>query len=249
MWLAPALAAVAIAGGGWLHWAIFLAAALALFLARNPMALRVRGVPLGSAQTVWLAAYLAVGLALGAVLVFAYDRWLLVPLGLVATFWLGVHLLLAMARRDRSVAGQWVGVAGLTLAGPAAYYVATGDLGSTGLALWALSFLYFGYPIYYVKFKVDPATRKADPDESGWQKLRLGRQPILYQAFSVALAALLAAFGVAPWAALAALAPATVQVVVGVLRPSPRLSMKRLGFTQVGHSLAFGVLLALAFRL
>ncbi|MBI2866495.1 MAG: YwiC-like family protein [Chloroflexi bacterium] len=245
MWLAPALVGVAITGRG--PQALFLGTALVLFLARYPLTLWARGTPLSVAQRGWLTTYLALGLALGLMLLTRYERWLLLPLAALALAWLAVHFVLARAHKERTVAGQWVGVAGLVLAGPAAYYVGSGSLDAKALSLGILSFLYFGYPIYYVKFRIDPLARKSY-QLNLMSKLRLGRQPLLYQALSLALVAGLAGVGVAPWGAFVTFLPATAQVIIGVVRVSPQLSMKRLGFTQVGHSILFAALLTLAFK-
>ncbi len=248
MWLVPLLAGLGIAGQGTTPAVLLFFAALGLFLARAPITLWVRGTKPEPRQRRWLGAYLAVGLALGTLVVLRYDRWLLPPMALVATAWLAVHLALARVHRERSVAGQWVGVAGLTLAGPATYYAATGTLGTTAASIWGLSFLYFGYPIYYVKLKMDPIARKSVGTGLRTRLLQ-GRQVLLYQVMTLAIVTGLAAAQVAPWTALVAFVPATVQVFIGALHPAPQLNLKRLGFTQVGHSIAFGVLLVLAFRL
>ena len=106
---------------------------------------------------------------------------------------------------------------------PAAWYVATGQW---EYRLWALNALYFGGGVLYVKMHLATAIARE----------ATGRWPVLwYHGALVAVA-------VAAWPVGLALLPAVARAVVGVLRLQPRLRIKRLGWTEVGHSVVFGLL-------
>lgn len=142
---------------------------LAVFLAQDLIRRRVRGrLPAGAMR--WLAGYAAAAVAAGFGLLA-----LLPPAGRVGLVVLGgvggaifAVLLWALARPggkrfDRSVVGELLAVPALTLTGPAAAVVATGELGAGAWTVWALSVAYFGSGMLFVKMLLD-----------GWKRGRRG---------------------------------------------------------------------------
>jgi len=139
-----------------------------------------------------------------------------------------------------------VGIAGLGLSAPAAYWVGTQTLNSHAFALYALNVLYFGGTVMYVKFKVRQQPRIAPTNWVG--KLWAGRVSIAYHAVVFALVAFGAAMNWMPAFALVAFALPMCKVVGGVLTKPARLNIKRIGFIELGFTLAFLLIVVLAYR-
>ena len=151
---------------------------------------------------------------------------------------------LAFRRTGRSVAAQLVAVAGLTLTAPAAWYVATGKLDRHAWLLWGLNFLYFAGGVFYVKMHVAAAIRrklfKTTAERISWGATSLA----FYGGLALCVAGLAMA-QLIPWLSTLAFAPVVVRATIGVGRLSSQLHIKRLGWTEVAHSIVFAVLLIL----
>jgi hypothetical protein len=170
----------------------------------------------------WTAILLAGSLASTAPLLLIWRLWWLAAFGAVATP-------LAFRKTERSVVMQLLAVCGLTLTAPAAWYAATGKL---DYRLWLLNVLYFTGGVFYVKMHVAAAIARRPAQ-------RLATM-IYYGALAV-----VAAFW---WPVGLAFVPVIVRAFVGVARLSPALRIKRLGWTEVAHSLVFAVVLVAIFR-
>lgn len=138
----------------------------------------------------WAAMFAAVALLSGGLLLGLYRLWLLLPLGAIAVASLAAHAGFGMARWDRSIGAELVGIAQMTLSAPGAYYVTASSAngwagGQTMLLLWLLFALHLGGSVFYVKLKAaerfirSPARfrRAARPGEV--ERLRI--QNITYQ--------------------------------------------------------------------
>ncbi|MGH9521796.1 MAG: YwiC-like family protein [Terriglobales bacterium] len=142
------------------------------------------------------------------------------------------------------MAAQLIGSIGLTSTAAAAYYVATGRLDSTAVALWGANWLFAGNQIHYVQLRIHAA------------KLGHTREKLQHGAtFAIGQFAMAAAI-IFAWRAhylpvLAALAFVPV-IVRGfqwfIAGPQP-LAVKRLGWTEMAHAVGFGVLLIAGFLL
>lgn len=164
----------------------------------------------------WTALLLAGSAACALPLLVVWKLWWLAAFGAVAAP-------LAFRKTERGIAMQLLAVAGLTLTAPAAWYVATGKL---DYRLWLLNALYFAGGVFYVKMHIAAAiARRAD-------KFRQGAATMIYHGVLAVVAALW-------WPVGLALLPAVARAFVGVARLSPTLRIKRLGWTEVAHSLVF----------
>ena len=67
--------------------------------------------------------------------------WIAIPIAATFTLFLWKN-------RVRSVAGELVGICGLTLTAPLAHYAAVGEIQLLGLWLWALCILYFSSSVF-----------------------------------------------------------------------------------------------------
>lgn len=248
MLLVPAVVGLGVATAWSIKIPLFLGAVLCLYLARYPLFLWSRsGVTrLPQGWLFSLALSLVLACALAAPLLLRYGLWWLMPLAALAAAILMLHLYLVRRRIDRSVAGEFLGVVGLALTAPTAYYVLTSSLGREAWLLWLLCAAFFGGSIFYVKLKVQhPARQRKSASD---RKLQSAAPLWLYHGGVLAAVSLLGVLRVAPLWTVLAFVPVAVQAVVGGLNTGGRPSLKKLGFTQLGHSLFFAALLTAIFR-
>ncbi len=238
------LGALSADDGGWrVLWLAL--AALSFFIAREPLLAwwrgRLRGRPpegaLGAA-----AVYLALAALSGAPLLAVHRLWGMIPIGLAAAGLLVWNARQVARREERTLATETIGVAGLTLAGPAAHYAAAGRWTPEAWSVWAVSAAYFIGSIFYVRLRVLTARGKR-PEE---QK-RVRRWCAVYHAaLAAALAGCAASSAGGIWF-LAAYVPALWRAGWHVTRPARQLILVRVGLQEVAYSLWFLALAAAGF--
>jgi len=165
-------------------------------------------------------------------------------LGLIAIAAFIAQALLRKLGRQTRMLSQIVGVLGLTVTAPAAYYVATGKLDQAAWTLWIANFLFAGNQIHFVQLRIRSARAV------GWsQKLVTGRGFLVGQMLFVT--ALLFAWRFALLPALAALAflPILGRGLAWFFDPQTSLAVRRLGWTELAHSVIFGIMLIAGFHL
>jgi hypothetical protein len=246
MLLGPSLIGVVAAGRWNLPSFLFIFVALSLYLARYPLVLWVRSrferFPQGGLFT--FVSSLGLGLLLGGLLVFTYGLYLMPLLGLVGGGLLVFHLVLVRYRRERTWAGEFLGIGTLALSAPAAYYASTGILSVSAFLLWILSIAYFGTTVFYVRMRLAYSSTRTKP-RGGGQRLVL---PLaVYQAAVLGSVSLVSSLGLLPPLTPLAFLPIAAQVAVGTMYRKRGLSIKRLGFILLGQSVAFVLLMAAAF--
>lgn len=249
MLLMPFLSGWVIAGlgeGG--RVGLALGAVICFYLARYPLFLWVRGSATGFPPLRrWFIVYLGVGFALVGWLTFGYGMWLLIPLGATGSALLLGHLYLSRKHQERSMVGEFLGIAGLVLSAPVAVYTASGQLDGTAFWLWFLSLVFFTTSIFYVKMKVEEFSSRGGA--SSQTRYRLACFLIWYQAGVIAVVLFLSYFGSVPSLTVVAFLPVTLQTAWGILKPVKQLKIKRLGWGQVGQSALFFGLLVLVYRI
>ncbi len=144
-------------------------------------------------------------------------------------------------RRGR-MAAQLVGTMGLTCTAPAAYYIGTGRLDERAFVLWAANWIFAGNQIHFVQLRIR-AARAATFSE----KFDRGRFFFLAQPAFLVLLTLASLWRVLPPLAIIAFAPALVRGTQWFFRKPESLNVRELGWSEMKHGVAFGVLLALAF--
>lgn len=244
MLFVPFAVAVGVAGRLDLKVLLFLLATFSFYVTRAPLERLLRSrAPSGNTGEAqrWLSIYLALGFLSSASLLFYWRLWWLVPFGALLLGFLIMQLYLTREGAHRSLWGRFLGVAGLTAAAPAAYYVADGALDSTAFLLWLLSILFFGGSLFYVRLRVQQSAGKG-------KERSLGRVVIVYFLASFALIAWLSYLRWLPLLALLAYIPSTVQTVKDLVKPEGKLSLRRIGFIQLSHSLIFALLLIGAYQ-
>ena len=225
----PFATAVGIAGTWNLPVALLLVSVMCFYVARTSFLKQ---------DTTWTLVLLAGSAVCVAPLLGVWRLWWLAVPGAAAAP-------LAFRKTGRGVAAQLIAVAGLTLTAPAAWYVATGNLDRHAWLLWGLNFLYFAGGVFYVKMHVAAAIRRK-LFETAAEKIRLGATNLVFYGGLALCVVGLAMAHLIPWLATLAFAPVVVRTAIGVGRLSPTLRIKRLGWTEVAHSVMFAGVLVLA---
>ncbi len=194
----------------------------------------------------WFLLYGAISVAALAPLV-VFRMTFLLPFGVGAAFFLLLRAFLIRGRDDRTLAGELIGVAGLTMVGPVAHAVSVGAVRSISTMLWLLLFLFFASGVFYVRMRVHGlVTRRkgktSEPNPERWPC-------VLYHAVLLVAIPVLFLARLVPWPVLLAYAPALWRAAIGLRREDTRLNLRRLGWSEVAVATAFVSSLIAAFRL
>lgn len=245
-------AAVGLAGGhGFLPLLLFTLAALALFCLRVPAEVLLETTPLRvqnpaerRAVVSFVLLYASVA-AVALLLLFWKERaYGLLWLGAAAAVAFGAQAALRKLGRDTRMSSQLVGSIGLTSTAAGACYVASGRLDAQAGVLWAANWLFAANQIHYVQLRIHAAraVNRAEKLARGWGFL-------LGEGATTLLLVLAWRFALLPaWASLA-FAPVLLRGLAWFLRPHAPLQVHRLGMSELGHAVLFGLLLILALLL
>lgn len=247
MLLIPLVVSLAAAGRWGLEGPLFLGTCLALYTARQPMVMLVRGMREQEDQEsgqplLWLTIYLMAALVFGLPLLLIYHRWLLLPWAAVFLVFTGVHFYFRQRRLERTIPGELVTIAGLALTAPGAYYVVRG-LEPAAVYLWVLTALYSSASVFYVRMKMKHRSLRR-PASSLKERLALARDLLIYLGLLVAVLFLVVAWRQAPPLLPVAFVPLVVKVAHAVLAGGPQVNIKKIGWIEVAHSVAFTFLLS-----
>jgi len=135
----------------------------------------------------------------------------------------------------------------LSHAAPAAWIAVRGHLDRTGAELWALNLLFFWGGVLYVKYRVRGLQTHRAFD--GLRERVAFAWPVFL--YHVALAAFLAAWVLAESQSvmlIVAFLPGILRALQLVVQLGNRFPIRRLGWSEVAHSVVFAVLLVLAYR-
>jgi YwiC-like protein len=144
-------------------------------------------------------------------------------------------------RRAR-MAAQLVGTVGLTCTAPAAYYIGAGRLDERAFVLWAANWIFAGNQIHFVQLRIR-AARAATFSE----KFDRGRFFFLAQLVFLVALTFASRWRVLPPLVIIAFVPALVRGTQWFFQKPESLDVRKLGWSEMKHGVAFGVLLALAF--
>jgi hypothetical protein len=202
--------------------------------------LRRPGGGVGAAMLI----YLGLAALFGSPLILFYKLYWLASLALVGVALLAINAEQGVHRQDRTAAGEFMAIGGLTLTAPAAYYAGSGSWDITALWLWALCALYFASSVFYVKLRVyalNPRREQA--------RRQMWRASASYHLFLLAGLGALAATGQLSLLAPLAFAPVLARTFWFLFKPAGQLSLKRIGVLEIIYSVVFLVFITLTFRL
>lgn len=190
----------------------------------------------------WAITYLGLGILFALPLAIK-GLWLIVPLGVVGTAVFTGNYILAK-HHGKTITGDLLAVSGLTLTGPAAYYVVTGRIDDSAILLWGLSILFFGSSVLYVHMKIRAASFGKEK-LSVLKKLSLGAMNIAYGLSVLAIVWTLTSVDLLPVYTIFAFLPMVVHVIFGTFSLTGRVRFRNLGFILVGQSVVFALLMIL----
>jgi hypothetical protein len=236
-----------LVGGGFSSSVLLLTlAATFLFVSREPalawLRARQRGKD-GRAGARALALYLGLAALPGAPLLLLRGYWGLAPLAVAGLLLLALNLRGALRREERTIAGEVLAIAGLTLTAPAAYYVASGgNWNGASFALWALSMAYFTSSVLYVKHRILTRTQHTE------ERDRARRHSALYHGALAAVLLSTVAARMGDWLLFLAFAPVLGRAFWHLAWPSRELRLQRIGWLEVGYSVVFLTLVTISFQ-
>ncbi len=246
------LVGVGVAGQVTVPVALFLVGVTAAAFANGPVAILARSTISqvhGGRQRqalFWFLAYGAVAVVALLPLLLVFRMTFLIPFGMGAALFLLLRAFLIRGRDHRTLAGELVGTAGLTMVGAAAHAVAVGEVQPIAAVLWLLLSLFFASGVFYVRMRIRRmlAARRgsvAPPSPAVWPCL-------LYHTLLVVVVPSLLMARIVPWPVLLAFAPALWRAAAGIRQTDARLDVRRLGWSEVALTTVFVVLLISAFR-
>ena len=232
-----------------------LAGVVLLFFSRPPLMLLLKRKSIDGSfgegsRALWLNfLFFAVpGLAVFLLITVVHGLWQLPLLGSAGLLMFVLHTAQALRRKERSAAGEYLGVAMLTITAPLAVYLSCAELFTREAAmLWLLNAIYFGATIYFIKMFIRAASWRGKRLNLG-EKLNLGRNSLAYLAAGALVMTVVTALSWVPAYAFIAFVPIYVHVVRNVFTLRPGMNLKLEGFIQAGLSLLWAGLLITFYR-
>ena len=228
---------------------VFTTAALSLFWLRTPLE-SLTGTGSLTARTPaerWTA--LIASVCLGAIsatcligLMWKGRNSGLLLLGAAAACAFVAQAVLRRLGRGARMAAQMMGAISLTCTAPAAYYIGTGLLDRRAFILWAANWIFAGNQIHFVQLRIH-AARAITFSE----KFERGRFFFLAQPVLLVVLVLVSLWRILPPLVIVAFVPALVRGTLWFFRKPESLDVRSLGWSEMRHGVAFGVLLAMAF--
>jgi hypothetical protein len=168
----------------------------------------------------------------------------LIWLGMIAGVAFAAQMFLKKMGRPMRMAAEVVGALALTSTAPAAYCVATGRLDRRAWALWLVNWLFAADQVHFVWLRIRRARAAGFSEKfsAGWSFL--GGQILLG-----GMLALACHFRWLPELTLIAFAPVLFRGFVWFAKRPQPIVVRRLGWTELAHAVAFGVLLTASFWL
>ena len=253
MWTVPLLSAAIVAGTWNVPLLLCAVCALGLFLLRGSVEAQGGWREIRQPVHLGLATVVA---ATGAALLFFYQRselvWVI--LGGLALYGLQAAILRrhSGARSEertekRSLTAEMVGVVLLSLAAPAAWIVARGQMDKEAAAVWLLNVLFFLGSVLYVKYRVRGLL--AHRRFATWTERLAFAWPV-WVYHTLLLAFLAGWIWMVDGTVMVVLAflPAVLRANGLVFQLGRRFPIRRLGWMEMAQSVAFLALLVLAFR-
>lgn len=228
---------------------VFFVAALALFWLRTPVEGLLGTSPLSARNARERRVALITSILLAAISATCLTALLwnggnreLLPVGAVAALALILQAIVRRLGRNARMPAQLIGAIGLTSTAPAAYYIATGNLGERAIALWVANWLFAANQIHFVQVRIHAARATTFSEKFARGRLFFLAQPALVLGLGIA--------SVFHWMPLLVTGAFILAVIRGTHwffeKPRP-LDIQRLGWSEMTQGVMFGILLAMAF--
>ncbi len=206
------------------------------------------------AAVAWTLGLTGLGLVLGMWLLSA-GRWWLIAYGVLVLVAGAARWWLTRSGQSHSVVAEFLGVVGLTAAGPAVVYAASGRLSAATFWFWLILVLYFAGPIFYVKMRVRQRARRQTAG-TGTPRGTATLGPwagatLAYHWSAFILVTILAWRDAVPGATPLAFLPFLAKATLTALWPPrpERFDVRRLGWTEAALGLVFAALIIAVYRL
>lgn len=180
-------------------------------------------------------------------LLIKYRLWEIIIIGLMALFLLLVHTYFVLSKKERTVAGEILGVCLLTLTAPLGAILSGTDLTREVLILWFLNILYFSGSIFYIKMRKKAVLARKGPLNFPFN-INLVKECLAYIFILVIVLALLVANKIVPVLVFLAFIPMMVHTLWSILVLRPKFEIFKQGFIQMGLSLIYSVLLVIFWK-
>lgn len=224
---------------------LFVLGALAVFVSRAPLQVLL-AKPRDRRAQGWLAFYVVLAAGAFVPLILLLGCWKLLYFAVPSGLLLAENLLANRSGKRFSAFNEAAGVFGLCLGAPAAYYAASFRLDARAWSIWLLCSAFYLGPIFYVKMAALQHRAVADPAALPGVTAMRARSN-LYHGLTAAAVAAWAATGGVPAATVIPFAAALLKSVLRGLRPPERVDFKSLGYSEVGYSVLFVVVMGFAF--
>lgn len=228
---------------------LFILAAISLFWLRTPVEswLGTSAIKAHTAEERSLVVTVIIGISVlaaasvAALLWNGHSRGLLVIGGIACLTFAAQAGVKKLGRKGR-MPGQVIGAVGLTSTAAGAYYVATGQLDHTAIALWFANWLFAGDQIHFVQLRIR-SSRAATFDE----KLHAGLPFFVGQVALIGAVLAASRYGLFPAVVALAFLPVLLRGTLWFMRGRQPLDVHKLGFSELAQAVIFGALLCAAF--
>lgn len=163
---------------------------------------------------------------------------LFLPALIGGVLFLASLLWFARRRKDEmSLSGELLGMAGLSIAAPAAEAVASGGISERSVGLWVLSLVFFETSVFHVRHVVRDHRACMGPLEA---RIQAGLPSVAAHLTGFAVLAVLAANSHLPRLAPLVLLPVLIKALWTVAaRESQPVRIKRVGLMELAHTIVF----------
>ena len=236
-------------GGALVTLLLFLLASISLFCLRTPVeavlgtsAQRIDSPAERRLVAVAIAGYSLVAAGALAALLWNGNNPGLLMLGAIAAFSFGAQALLRKLGRATRMASQMVGLVGLTSTAAGAYYVSTGRLDLTAWMIWAANWLFAANQVHMVQLRIRNAK------VAGFkERLARGWKFLAGEILTVVLLVAFFHFRLLPKMSVVAFHPMLLRGAAWFFKKPRPLRVHRLGWTELGFALIFGVMFVSGF--
>lgn len=223
---------------------------LLLFFSRAPLALllKSRAVdgsfgPHSSSRWLNFSMLAAAGTLIFLYLMIANGLWRLIIVAAAGAGLFLMHEWIVWRRRERSVTGELIGVALLTLTAPVAVLLSAWESWwLPAVCLWLLNAMYFGSSVFYIKMRLRTSARGRKPGDMRG-KVIAAKGLMTYTAIVLMMLALLAVADATPKLAAISFIPMVCYQAWGVITGAPGMTLKAEGISQALLSVLFTLLL------